>query len=157
VYRIFLPNERAPVRDAIRAASRDVSSSACPAIVVLGERMQRFLDGETVDFELDLVALEVCSEFQRGVLVAEHKIPRGWVSTYGRLARHLGTPGGARAVGNALARNPFPIIIPCHRAIRADGQLGGFRGGIRMKQALLELEGVAVSQAGRALTDRFYY
>jgi methylated-DNA-[protein]-cysteine S-methyltransferase len=157
VYRVFLPNERAPVRDVAWAASHDVSSSACPVIVALGERVQRFLDGESVDFELDLVALEVCSEFQRGVLVAEHKIPRGWVSTYGRLARHLGTPGGARAVGNALARNPFPIIIPCHRAVRADGQLGGFRGGTRMKHALLELEGVAVSQAGRVLTNLFYY
>ncbi len=157
VYRVFLPNERTPVRDVLRASSLDAGSSSCPEIVAFGERMQRFLGGEAIDFELDLVALEVCSEFQRGVLVAEHKIPRGWVSTYGRLARHLGTPGGARAVGNALARNPFPIIIPCHRAIRADGQLGGFRGGIRMKQALLELEGVAVSQAGRVLTDRFHY
>ena len=157
IERVFLPNERAPVQDAVRVASLDAESSLGHEIVALGEHIQRFLDGEAVDFELDLVALELCSEFQRGVLVAEHRIPRGWVSTYGRLARHLGTPGGARAVGNALARNPFPIIIPCHRAIRADGKLGGFRGGIRMKQALLELEGIAVSQTGRVLTDRFYY
>jgi methylated-DNA-[protein]-cysteine S-methyltransferase len=89
--------------------------------------------------------------------LAEYRIPRGWISTYGRIARHLGTPGGARAVGGALARNPFPIIIPCHRAIGANSELGGFRGGLEMKRALLELEGVEFSQTGKVLTDRIYY
>ncbi|MEE9618423.1 MAG: MGMT family protein [Anaerolineae bacterium] len=103
------------------------------------------------------MALERCSEFQRRVLLAEHRIPRGWVSTYGRIAIRVGVPGGARAVGGALARNPFPIIIPCHRAIRSDGQLGGFQGGLRMKQSLLELEGIEVAQTGKVLTDRLYY
>jgi methylated-DNA-[protein]-cysteine S-methyltransferase len=56
-----------------------------------------------------------------------------------------------------LARNPFPIIIPCHRAIRSDGRLGGFQGGPAMKRALLELEGVEISAAGRVLAERFYY
>ena len=107
--------------------------------------------------DLDGIALEKCSEFQQRVLLAVHKIPRGWVSTYGRIARSLGIPGGARAVGRALSRNPFPIIIPCHRAIRANGELGGFRGGLKMKQALLELEGVEFSQTGKVLTDRIYY
>ncbi|MEA3339092.1 MAG: MGMT family protein, partial [Chloroflexota bacterium] len=83
--------------------------------------------------------------------------PRGWVSTYGRIAKSLGNPRAARAVGNALARNPFPIIIPCHRTIRADGRLGGFRGGVEMKRALLEMEGVEVDDVGKALTDRVYY
>ena len=91
------------------------------------------------------------------MLLAEYGIPRGWVSTYGRIATHLGVPGGARAVGNALGSNPFPIVIPCHRAVRADGRLGGFRGGVEMKRALLTMEGVEVSQAGKVLTDRFYY
>ena len=157
VYRIFLPNEQAPAQSVAGVASLDASPPSCPAIVELGERMQRFLGGDAVDFELGFIALEQCSEFQRRVLVAEHEIPRGWVSTYGRIARSLEVPRSARAVGNALARNPFPIIIPCHRTIRSDGQLGGFRGGLKMKRALLELEGVEVTQAGRVLTDRFYY
>jgi len=66
-------------------------------------------------------------------------------------------PKGARVVGNALARNPFPIIIPCHRAIKTNGELGGFQGGLDMKRALLELEGIEVSDKGKVITDRIYY
>ena len=66
-------------------------------------------------------------------------------------------PNSARAVGGALARNPFPIIIPCHRAIKSNGELSGFRGGLKMKRALLELEGVEFSQDGRVITNRIYY
>jgi methylated-DNA-[protein]-cysteine S-methyltransferase len=111
--------------------------------------MRRFLRGAAVSFDLDRVALETCGDFQRRVLLAEHRIPRGRVSTYGRIALRLGVPGAARAVGRALARNPFPIIIPCHRAVRADGTLGGYQGGRAMKRALLELEGVAFGETGR--------
>ena len=157
VHRVFLPDERSPARDVCQMAYPDAILRSRPAIADLGERMQRFLAGDAVAFELSLLALERCSEFQRRVLLAEYQIPRGWVSTYGRIARRLGVPGGARAVGGTLARNPFPIVIPCHRAIRSDGQLGGFQGGPRMKRALLELEGVAVSPMGRVLTDRLYY
>lgn len=147
VYAVLLPGEQFP----------DARPRSCPAITELAERMQRFLAGEEVDFDLSLLALERCSEFQRRVLLAEHGIPRGWVSTYGRIARSLGVPGGARAVGGALARNPFPIIIPCHRAIRSDGHLGGYRGGLEMKRDLLALEGLEIDETGRVLTDRFYY
>ena len=157
VSRVLLPNEQIPAQDVVGMAFPDAKPLSCPAIAELGERIQRFLEGNAVDFELSLIALERYSEFQRGVLLAERRIPRGWVSTYGRIARSLGVPGGARAVGGALARNPFPIIIPCHRAIRSDGQLGGFQGGLRMKQSLLELEGVEVAQTGKVLTDRLYY
>jgi methylated-DNA-[protein]-cysteine S-methyltransferase len=157
VYRVFLPNEGFLAQDLIQITFPDASPRSCAAIAELGGRVLRFLDGEAVDFDLSLLALERCSPFQRAVLLAEHGIPRGWVSTYGRIAAHLGVPGGARAVGQALARNPFPIVIPCHRAIRSDGQLGGFQGGREMKRALLELEGVAVTPAGKVTTDRFYY
>jgi len=156
VQHILLPNEQ----DVFRMTFPDASSLSCPAIAELGERMQRFLEGDAIGFEpthLGLLTLERCSEFQRRVLLAEYRIPRGWVSTYGRIARSLGVHRGARAVGGALSRNPFPIVIPCHRAVRSDGQLGGFRGGLKMKRALLELERVEVSPAGKVLTDRFYY
>jgi len=141
----------------VQMAFVDAGPQSCPAIVELGEQIQCFLEGEAVDFELAIIALGRCSEFQQRVLVAEHGIPRGWVSTYGRIARHLGIPGGARAVGGALARNPFPIIIPCHRAIRANGELGGFQGGQSMKRALLELEGIEFSPSGKVLTNRVHY
>jgi O-6-methylguanine DNA methyltransferase len=61
----------------------------------------------------------------------------------------LSAPRAARAVGTALARNPFPLIIPCHRVVRSDGMLGGFGGGLKMKKALLEMEGVAFDRSGR--------
>ena len=157
VYRVFLPSERTPMQEVVQTAFPGAYQRSCPAVAGLAARIQRFLDGDAVRFDLGLVALDRCSEFQRGVLLAEHQIPRGWVSTYGRIARRLGVPGGARAVGGALSRNPFPILVPCHRAIRSDGQLGGFQGGLRMKQALLELEGIVVTPAGEVRTDRLYY
>jgi methylated-DNA-[protein]-cysteine S-methyltransferase len=157
VRRIFLPDGRTPAPAVVRAAFPGAGPRSCPAISGLAAQMGRFLEGGAVDFDLGLLALEKCSEFQRSVLLAEYGIPRGCVSTYGRIARRVGVPGGARAVGGALSRNPFPIVIPCHRAVRSGGHLGGFQGGLRMKRALLELEGVEVSPAGRVLTDRFYF
>ena len=84
-------------------------------------------------------------------------IPRGRVTTYQLLAKHLGSPRAARAVGTALATNPFPIVIPCHRAIRSDGTLGGYQGGLKMKRSLLEMEGVRFCDAGRVETDGYFY
>jgi methylated-DNA-[protein]-cysteine S-methyltransferase len=156
-YSVLLPDDQSPVENLVQIAFADSSHQTCPAITELGERIQSFLAGEAVDFGLDVIALEKCSEFQKRVLLAVHKIPRGWVSTYGRIATSLEVPGGARAVGRALARNPFPIIIPCHRVIRSGGELGGFGGGPRMKQTLLELEGIEFSRSTRVLTNRIHY
>jgi len=157
VYRVFLPSEQPSTQLLVLTAFPGADLASCPAVAELGRRIQRFLEGEAVDFGLDIIALERCSEFQRRVLLAERGIPRGWVSTYGNIAQVLGVPGGARAVGGALARNPFPIIIPCHRAVRSDGYVGEFQGGVKMKRALLEFEGIEVTPAGRVRTSRIYY
>jgi methylated-DNA-[protein]-cysteine S-methyltransferase len=157
VCRLLLPGERIPAEEVMRTTYVGIRPLSDPSIRELAEQIQSFLKGKTVDFQESLIDLGECSEFQRSVLLAEHKIPRGWVSTYGRIARSLGVPNAARAVGRALSRNPFPIIIPCHRAIRSDGNLGGFRGGLDMKRALLELEGLEFSTTGKVLTSRFYY
>lgn len=157
VVRVFLPDAETSALSRTRATFSDASPGSSPVVADLVGRMGRFLAGEAVDFDLGIVALEQCSVFQARVLRAEYRIPRGWVSTYGGIARHLGVPRGARAVGGALARNPFPIIIPCHRAVRSDGRLGGFQGGLEMKRALLAFEGIEVSPAGRVLTERFTY
>lgn len=117
--------------------------------------MRRSLAGEPVYVPTSLLDLGQCSAFQRRVLLAEYGIPRGRVTTYGRIAAGLGVPGASRAVGTALARNPFPIVIPCHRTVRSDGDPGGFRGGADMKRALLELEGVEFTPAGK-VAARFF-
>jgi len=73
--------------------------------------------------------------------------------TYGGLAASIGVPGGARAVGGALAGNPLPLIFPCHRVIRGDGTLGGFGGGLDLKKTLLTREGVSFDRRGRVMPN----
>ncbi|NHK32558.1 MAG: MGMT family protein [Asgard group archaeon] len=97
-----------------------------------------------------------CYDIQKKVLLAEYNIPRGWVSTYKRIANHIGIMKGARVVGNSLAKNPFPIFIPCHRAIKSSGELGGYQGGLVMKKTLLEIEGIKVVD-NKVVTDKIYY
>ncbi len=80
------------------------------------------------------------SPFQIKVLKTLQEIPYGETATYGEIAKQVGSPKGARAIGLANSRNPLPIIIPCHRVIGANGQLTGFTGGLDIKQKLLEHE-----------------
>lgn len=96
-------------------------------------------------------------QFPGECVKGESQIPRDWVSTYGRIAHKLGLSSGARAVGGALARNPFPIIIPCHRAIRSNGELGGYQGGVDMKRTLLEYEGIEFSKTGLVVMNSVFY
>jgi len=67
-------------------------------------------------------------------------IPRGETRTYGQIARQVGSPRAARAVGQAMANNPWPVIVPCHRVLGSDGRLTGFGGGLEMKRRMLEME-----------------
>jgi methylated-DNA-[protein]-cysteine S-methyltransferase len=155
---IFLPDRRRSIAKRVRDRFARAGTGSCPPIDRLAGGIERFLSGEPCVFDLRILHFPLVSSFQERVLRAEYGIPRGSVSTYGRVARHLRAPRAARAVGRALATNPFPIVIPCHRAIRSDGSLGGYRGGVRMKRALLEMEGVAITQAGRVAPDTpFHY
>lgn len=156
ICRIYLPNETIPGEAEVHAIHAERVCSSHAAIAEWGKRLQAYMEGEIADFPLDRIALEVCSEFQQKVLLAQFGVPRGRVSTYGGIARALGIRGGARAVGGALSRNPFPILIPCHRTVRSDGGLGGFRGGLEMKRALLQLEGVKFSPKGKVPVDRIW-
>ena len=132
-------------------------AASCPEIDAVAAAIQRMLAGEAIEIPLAITDLAQCSPFQQAVLRAEYRIPRGEVSTYRLIAAHIGMPTGARAVGTALAHNPFPLIVPCHRAIRSDRQLGGFQGGIAMKQALLSREGIPFDAAGRVACPHFHY
>ena len=84
------------------------------------------------------------TKFQKKVWNYLKKIPRGKVKTYLEVAKAIGKPKAFRAVANAVAKNPYPIIIPCHRVIRSDGSLGGYsgKGGIQQKRRLLNSENV---------------
>lgn len=154
VQRIFLSSGEGEARTGAFPRARAGSNSVIDS---LRRDMERFLAGEPVTLDVRLCDLGRCNPFQRRVLLAEHAIPRGLVSTYGRIARHIGAPGAARAVGTALARNPFPLVVPCHRAVRANGSLGGFRGGLDMKRRLLESEGVLFGANGRVSMERVHY
>lgn len=118
--------------------------------------LRDYLAGDPPDFSLNMLDMRACSQFQRNVLLLVWSIPRGMVGTYKQLAEKIRSPRGARAVGTALASNPFPLVIPCHRVIRTDGSLGGYGGGLEMKKTLLAIEGVLVDEKGKVL-PRFFW
>ena len=117
----------------------DVPPGVCRAI----EGMVAVLSGgspELRDIPLDERGID---ELRRAIYAATRDIPPGATRSYGEVARAIGHPGGARDVGAALARNPYPIIVPCHRVVAANGALTGFSapGGLETKRRMLELEG----------------
>jgi methylated-DNA-[protein]-cysteine S-methyltransferase len=150
VVEIVLPLKSAEARDSAGVRRGH------PALDPLRQSIESYLDGEDVELPIDLLDSSLCSRFQWTVLMAERTIPRGSVASYSGLAAHIGHPRAARAVGTALARNPFPIVIPCHRTVRSDGSLGGFGGGLDMKRALLDVEGVGFGHRGRVRPEFFW-
>lgn len=127
------------------AGSRRQSlDGAAPAGVKgIAQAFERFFAGDCA--RLDDVAVDysgVTNVFQRTVLQTLRKrVSPGKTISYGELAEVVGHPGAARAVGTAMARNPVPIVVPCHRVLASGGGLGGYGGGLEMKKALLRLEG----------------
>ncbi|MGD0781190.1 MAG: MGMT family protein [Dehalococcoidales bacterium] len=157
VLQTILDKGQEPVEKIIHKSYPNAQQLTSPVIIELGNKIKCYLKGEVVIFDLGMIALEVCGAFQQKVLLAEYGIPRGWVSTYGRIAKYVGVMKGSRAVGRALAENPFPIIIPCHRAVRADGEIGGYQGGKEMKRALLKMEGVNFTVMGKVSMQKVHY
>ncbi|MDD5232856.1 MAG: methylated-DNA--[protein]-cysteine S-methyltransferase [Syntrophales bacterium] len=147
IVRILLPRKD-PFRD-MRELIPGLTEGTDRGAAALARRISRYISGDKIALPIDLIDLEALNYFQRKVLLAEYEIPRGKTTSYSKLAAGSGFPGAARAAGTALARNPFPIVIPCHRSIRSDGSLGGFGGGLPMKRALLEMEGVGFDSRGR--------
>jgi methylated-DNA-[protein]-cysteine S-methyltransferase len=123
-----------------------------PAIVAVIGRVVRLL--QTGQEPLDDIPVELAgvTAFQREVYEAARRIPPGETRSYGELARLVGRPGGARAVGTALGNNPLPLLVPCHRVLAAGGKLGGFtaRGGLQLKEQLLSLERAPRAERCRA-------
>ena len=111
------------------------------ALAAASGQLREYFAGARRSFELALAPRG--TPFQLEVWRALCRIPYGETLAYGELARRLGHPRGARAVGLANGANPLPVIVPCHRVIGADGGLTGFGGGLAIKRVLLELEGAA--------------
>jgi methylated-DNA-[protein]-cysteine S-methyltransferase len=107
------------------------------------KQIEQYLAGRRQHFDVPLL-LDDLTEFQRTILTACRNIPYAQTRSYSRLAQEARVgASAARAVGGALARNPIPIIIPCHRVLRANGALGGFGGGLDWKRRLLGIEGIS--------------
>ena len=103
-------------------------------------RLTQYFNGAPVNFTLDF-DLSDGTQFQIAAWETARRIPYGSVRSYSWIAREIGKPKGARAVGQAMGANPLSIIVPCHRVIRSDGDLGGYSGGLHWKRQLLALEG----------------
>jgi methylated-DNA-[protein]-cysteine S-methyltransferase len=113
-----------------------------PSVQAAIAGMTDLLSGQPVDLSDVELDLERVPDFDRQVYAVARTIPAGQTLSYGQIAARLGEPRLAREVGQALAQNPFPIVVPCHRVVAAGGRLGGFSayGGVSTKQRLLEIE-----------------
>jgi methylated-DNA-[protein]-cysteine S-methyltransferase len=129
-----------------RLARRGARPQTAPqTVATVVERLQATLDGRRdslLDVALDMRGVPA---FHASVYETVRRIPWGETRSYGEVARHLLKPGAARAVGQAMARNPFPLVVPCHRVLAQGQRMGGFtaHGGCDTKMRLLEIEGCA--------------
>ncbi len=131
------PSPRAAVEALGKAADGCIRGDS--AFADLQEQIKGYFKGEVKGFTARLDLSEI-TPFQRQVYEVNNTIPYGETRSYGWVAQHLGKPEAARAVGQALARNPLPLLIPCHRVVAGDGGLGGYGGGLGLKRWLLEME-----------------
>lgn len=115
------------------------------------DELREYFAGERNTFTVP-VDLHGVTPFTKGVLDATYHVAFGDVRTYHGIATAIGNPNASRAVGNALGRNPVPVIVPCHRVVRSDGSMGWYTGGAHIKRALLQIEGIAFAKnnGGRA-------
>lgn len=125
----------------------ELAASVSPRILEAPERLDsarrelnEYFEGERTDFDLAL-DWQLTKGFRRRVLRATARIPYGETLTYGEVAGKAGSPRAHRAAGSALGANPIPLVVPCHRVLRSGGALGGYGGGLAVKEKLLRLEG----------------
>ncbi len=156
IIHIILPEKEVGTLALIDERYPDASEDSHIKIDEMCDTMVRYLDGEPVRFSLPLLDMDRCYDFQKRVLLKTAEIPRGRVITYGGLAEKIDAPCASRAVGTALARNPFPLILSCHRVVKASGYPGQFGGGAEMKKGLLEMEGVLFDSRSR-IERRFFW
>ena len=140
VTRIFLPS------DSRRSQIERIRTVASAAAMETEEtkafcrQIQAYFEGIPLKPFWEYLDLTGLTSLQQRVLKTVGTIPHGSTQTYGQIARRIDRPKAYRFVGATMQRNPFPLVIPCHRVIRTDGSLGGFGGGVTLKKRLLALE-----------------
>ncbi|MEO8634018.1 MAG: methylated-DNA--[protein]-cysteine S-methyltransferase [Gemmatimonadales bacterium] len=149
ITRLQLPEtDPATTRARLRRRFPAADEAVPPAMVQRTiDEILALLRTEVADLSGAVLDMQGVPQFHQQVYAITRSIPPGATLTYGELALRLGTPGAARAVGQALGANPFPIIVPCHRVLAANGKAGGFsaHGGVVMKRRLLAIEGARSS------------
>lgn len=139
--RVYLPEQSRA--SAVRGINKDFADTAEDERLMpeLAGDIARFFLGESVEFDVRF-DWSGYGSFEVDVWRACSEIEYGSTGSYKSLSERVGRPGGARAVGNAMGRNPFPIVVPCHRVVKSDGSLGGYSGpgGVDFKRQLLEME-----------------
>ena len=136
---LTLPSSRDAALAQVAGSDPADEAEAAPLV----DLVRRAAEGEALALNGQL-RLTGGTPFQRSVWEAMRSIPRGETISYAELARRVGRPDAARAVGQAVGANPIPLLIPCHRVVGTNGGLGGFGGGLPMKRSLLRQEGVGV-------------
>jgi methylated-DNA-[protein]-cysteine S-methyltransferase len=141
ICRVCLPGD-----DAGSRFTQDTFDIVPPSTLTeqVSRMLTKYFKGEPQIFELVALDYKVSGDFRRRILEQIRSIPFGRIQSYGEVATAAGAPRAARAVGGAMASNPLPIIIPCHRVIAADGRLTGYSapGGLLLKKFILQMEGV---------------
>jgi methylated-DNA-[protein]-cysteine S-methyltransferase len=141
IKRIFLPH---PGRKVLKGHIQETGGATArhtPEVLTLCRDIQAYFDGAPIRPPWKLLDLRALTPLQRVVLRTVATVPHGTTRTYGQIAAQIGRPKACRFVGTTLARNPFPVVIPCHRIVRADGSPGSFSGGTELKRRMLALEG----------------
>jgi methylated-DNA-[protein]-cysteine S-methyltransferase len=142
--RVGLPaeDEDAVLEQLARRVSARVLHASRDSLAQTRRELDEYFGGTRRSFEIPL-DWRLSSGFRREVLRATAEIPYGATASYKDVATRAGSPGAVRAAGSALATNPLPIVVPCHRVLRTGGGLGGYAGGLAAKTTLLHLEGAA--------------
>lgn len=140
---VYFPDHRVEPERALAGQAMRLDD---PVLRAAAEQLAEYLDGTRTDFDVP-IAPQPRSELESQVWKELRGIPFGRTTTYGELARRLGDPHLAQAVGGAVGRNPLSIVVPCHRVVGADGGYTGFAGGERRKAWLLGMEAFASGQS----------
>lgn len=138
--RIFLPHPRRNVLKGHIQHTSPATAGHTQEVLSLCRDIQAYFDGAPIRPPWELLDLRGQTPLQGLVLKTVATVPHGTTRTYGQIAAQVGRPRACRFVGTTLARNPFPVVIPCHRIVRADGSPGSFSGGAELKRRMLALE-----------------